>query len=56
VIHLETAVVLDEAELLEFVHEEVYARARCADHFRQRFLRDPWQHTMVLIGPAVTRQ
>jgi hypothetical protein len=47
--------VLDGPELLEFVHEEVHARARRADHLRERFLRDPWD-TMVLIRLAVPRQ
>ena len=31
-------VVLDEAELLEFVQKEIHPRARRADHFGERFL------------------
>jgi hypothetical protein len=31
--------VVDEAEIAEFVHEEIHAGARGADHFRQSFLR-----------------
>ena len=55
-IDLEAAVVVDETELLELVHEEVHARARRADHFRQRLLRDPRQHAMGLVRLAVARQ
>ena len=38
-VDLQAAVVLDEAEFPEFIHEEVDARARCADHLSQHFLR-----------------
>jgi hypothetical protein len=34
----ELTVVLDEAQLLEFVQKEIHARARRADHLRERFL------------------
>ena len=34
------AVVVDEAQLPEFVHEETNARARRADDFGQRLLAD----------------
>ena len=40
-IDLKTAVVLDKTKLPEFVHEKIDARARCADHLRQRF----WKHS-----------
>ncbi len=50
------AAVLDEAQLLELVHEEADARSRRADHFRERLLRDPRKHELFLIRPAVTRQ
>jgi len=40
----DVAVVVDEPELLELVHEEVHARARRADHLGERFLRDLGQH------------
>src|SRR3984885_15648386 len=39
VVYLEPAVVLDESQLLEFVHEKIDARARGADHLGQGFLR-----------------
>ena len=37
---VEIAVVLDESEPFEFLHEEIHARPRRADDFRQRLLRD----------------
>jgi hypothetical protein len=40
IIDLESAVVLDEAKLLEFVHEQIDARAGCANHLRERLLLD----------------
>jgi len=39
-IDLQAAVVFDEAELAEFVHEEIDAGAGGADHFGKHFLRD----------------
>jgi hypothetical protein len=41
-VDLETAVVFDETELPEFVHEKIDPRACRADHFRERFLRYFW--------------
>src|ERR1700691_442909 len=38
-IYLEPAVVLNESQFLEFVHEEIDARARGANHFGQGLLR-----------------
>jgi len=38
-IDVETAVVLNETQLPEFVHEKVDSGARCADHLRQSLLR-----------------
>jgi hypothetical protein len=37
-VHLEPAVVFDQAELAELVHEEVHPRARRAHHFGKRLL------------------
>ena len=37
-VHLEPAVVFDQPELAELVHEEVHAGARRAHHFRERLL------------------
>ena len=50
------AVVVDEAEPSELVHEEVHARARRPDHFREHLLRDPGQHPSRSIRLAVTRE
>ena len=36
----QAAVVTDEAELLELVHEEIHPRAGGSNHLRQRFLSD----------------
>jgi len=32
-VNVESAVVLDESQFSEFVHEEIHAGARCANHF-----------------------
>jgi hypothetical protein len=32
-LHDQFAIVVDQAEALEFVHKEVHARSRCSDHF-----------------------
>src|SRR5580704_16979114 len=40
-VDLQVAVVFDEAQLPEFVHEETHARTRRADDFGQRLLTDP---------------
>ena len=37
---MQAAVVLDETEFAEFVHEEIYAGSRGTDHFREHLLRD----------------
>jgi len=37
-VDLEAAVVVNEAQLLEFLHEEIDPFARYPDHFRQSFL------------------
>jgi hypothetical protein len=44
--HLQSAVVMDEAKLSESVHEEVYSRAGCTDHFRQSSLAHFWDHSL----------
>ena len=56
VVDLEAAVVLDESELAEFVHEEVDARPRRPHHFRKRLLRQLRQLAMGGVIFAVTRQ
>ena len=41
-VNLEHAIVLDEAELAEPIHEKVNARARSAHNLGQRFLAHFW--------------
>ena len=55
-IDVEPAVVLDETEFSEFVHEEIYARARCAHHFCQHLLRYLGKHLLRFVFLAVARQ
>jgi hypothetical protein len=55
-IDLKAAVVLDESQLPEFVHEEVNPWACCADHLRQRFLRHFGEHSVRLVFLAVAGQ
>ena len=38
-VDLKSAIVMNEAQFPEFVHEKIDASPRCADHLRQRFLR-----------------
>src|ERR1700682_1838186 len=44
-----TVVVFDEAEFSKFVHEEIHARARSADYFRQSLLGNSWQFVVWLV-------
>src|SRR5271167_1438480 len=55
-IDLQAAIVFDEAELAEFVHEEIDAGARGADHFRERFLGDFGQDSLRFVFGAVAGQ
>jgi hypothetical protein len=50
------AVVVDEAELAEFVHEEIYAGAGGAYHFGEGFLRNLGQRFLRIAGGTVTRE
>src|SRR5712692_11447348 len=52
----ELPVVLDEAQLLEFVQKEIHPRARRADHLRERFLGDLRDHADRLVLLPVPRQ
>jgi hypothetical protein len=55
-IDLKPAVVLDESELSEFVHEKIDPGTGCADHFRQRFLRHFREYSVGLVFLAITGQ
>src|SRR5436309_12002613 len=57
-VDLEAAVVFDEAELTELVHEEVHPRPRGADHFGEHFLRELRQDALwrVLLSIACQKE
>jgi hypothetical protein len=50
------AVVVDEAELAEFVHEEIYAGPRGAYHLGEGLLRNFGQRFLRIAGGTVTRE
>src|SRR5439155_13171816 len=52
VVDLEPVRVVDESQPLEFLHEDIHAPSRGADHFRQRLLRDRRHgpHGMVMLA------
>jgi len=53
---VEPAIVIDESQLLKFIHEKVDAGPRGADHFRQRLLRHFGKDELRLFMIAVARQ
>ena len=56
---MQAAVIFDESQLLELVHEEVYSAPSCAYHFGQGFLRNASNDFLLsllsLLGP-IARQ
>jgi hypothetical protein len=40
------AVVFDEAQFSEAIHKKTYSGSRCANHLRQDFLADLWNHRL----------
>jgi hypothetical protein len=52
----ESAMVVNEAQFPEFVHEETDPRARCANHFRQHLLRYFGKHLLRLGFLAITSE
>ena len=54
--NFERAVIFNEPEPPELVHEEIHARARRADHFGEHFLRDSWQDAARPVSPPVARE
>ena len=50
------AVVIDEPELAEFVHEVADSRPGGSDHSRQYFLTDFWNHRFLLAFLAKVRK
>ena len=55
-VDLKAAVVLDEPEFLEFIHEKIHSRARRPDRICQRFLRNPWKDALRLVVASVAGQ
>ena len=54
--HLQSAVVMDEPQFAEFIHEKIHAAARRPHHPRQRFLRNHRHRWLRRSLPAVLRQ
>src|SRR5271169_3992934 len=50
---MEPAIVLNEAQFLEFVHEKIDTGARCPDHLRQSLLRYFWKLCLRLVLLAI---
>ena len=55
-IDMKSTVALDESELSEFVHEKIDPGTRCANHLRQRFLRNFGEYSLGLVFLAITGQ
>jgi hypothetical protein len=53
---MEPAIIVNEAESLEFVHEKIHSWSRCANHFRQCFLRYLGEHSLRLAFLSVARK
>jgi len=53
---VQLAIVLNEAQFPELVHEEIHSRARCPDHFRQHFLRDFREYVLKLVFRAIASE
>jgi hypothetical protein len=46
---MDAAIVPNEAQCLEFIHEKIDPGADCPDHFRQSFLRTFGKHFLRLV-------
>src|ERR1700686_3044919 len=55
-VNLQVPVVVDEAQLAEFIHEEAHARSCRADHFCEHFLADLGNNRLRLTLLAKVRQ
>ena len=53
---LKSAIVVNEAQFPEFIHEKIDPRARCANHFRQHLLRYFGKHLLRLVLLAIARE
>src|SRR6266481_3704221 len=56
IVDLDLAVVLDEAQFPELVHDKIDPRPRCANHFRQHLLRYSGKHLLRLALRAIARE
>ena len=56
IVDVDFSVVLDEAQFSKFVHEEIDAGPRCADHLRQHLLRHLGEHLLRMVPCAVARE
>ena len=56
IVDLDLAVVLDEAQFPEFVHEEIDPGPRCANHLRQRLLRYFGKRFVRMTRRAIARE
>src|SRR5258708_16857605 len=56
IVDVDLAVVLDEAQFAEFVHEKIDAGARSANHLRQHFLGYFGKHLLRLARRAIARE
>src|ERR1700676_2871357 len=56
IVDVDLAVVLDEAQFPEFVHEKIDAGPCCANHLRQHLLRNFGEHFLRLALRAVARK
>ena len=52
-VDVETAIVFNEAQFLEFIHEKIDPAARCSYHFRQCLLRYFGDHFLRLVLLAI---
>jgi hypothetical protein len=56
IVDFDSAVVFDETELPQFVHEHIYTGASCPDHSRQSLLRYLRQYLFWLVLLAISRE
>src|SRR5258708_17342102 len=56
IVDVDLAVVLDEAQFAEFVHEKIDAGPRCSNHLRQHFLGNLRKHLLRLVLRAIARE
>ena len=56
IVNVKSAIVVNEAQFLEFSHEEVYPGARRANHLRQHLLSYFGKQLLRLVLRAIARQ